>query len=293
MNPRNTADTVRHYPPLALPHHWQADTFTAPDGTRIQYTRTGGDKPPLVLLHGIQCNGLTWYRVAQAFEANYDVLMPDLREHGQSRSPDGAFSLEAATADMHQWLEALHIARPVLMGHSLGADIAARLATRLDTRALILEDPPMRPFYLPMPEGGPLPPWIQALLDSIQAVQRQPHPERLVTALNLVPPSAVHWEPVDYVAYVEAVVQFNADIYRRVNALPYDAVNLMRYIHCPVLLITGDGGQGSIATPDGILAIHRQSSGGHHAVIEGAGHFIHADQCDAFCQAVRAFLASR
>ena len=42
-------------------NEWQDDYVTA-NGIRLHYWRTGGDKPPLVLSHGITDSGLCWNR---------------------------------------------------------------------------------------------------------------------------------------------------------------------------------------------------------------------------------------
>ena len=80
------AATVQRFRPLAelVPAHWRTGFVEAADGTRIHYTRTGSDKPAVVLLHGFQVNGLNWLRTAQALESTYDVVMPDFRGHGKS-----------------------------------------------------------------------------------------------------------------------------------------------------------------------------------------------------------------
>ena len=52
---------------------WQSGDVTA-NGIKVHYTRTGGDKPPLVLNHGATDNGLCWTPVATALEAEYDVV---------------------------------------------------------------------------------------------------------------------------------------------------------------------------------------------------------------------------
>jgi pimeloyl-ACP methyl ester carboxylesterase len=55
------------------------------NGIHIHYLRTGGCKPPLVLLHGLTGSGACWIPLARALEGEYDVLMPDARGHGNSR----------------------------------------------------------------------------------------------------------------------------------------------------------------------------------------------------------------
>ena len=65
---------------------WQSGEVTA-NGLRLHFTRTGGDKPPLVLAHGFSDDGLCWTPVARALEAEYDVIMVDARGHGGSEAP--------------------------------------------------------------------------------------------------------------------------------------------------------------------------------------------------------------
>jgi pimeloyl-ACP methyl ester carboxylesterase len=39
----------------------------------INYLRTGGDKPPVVLLHGLMLNAACWTPLARALEGDYEV----------------------------------------------------------------------------------------------------------------------------------------------------------------------------------------------------------------------------
>ena len=58
--------------------NWQSG-FVETNGIRMHYTRTGGDRPPVVLAHGFSDDGLCWTPVARAREADYDVIMRDAR----------------------------------------------------------------------------------------------------------------------------------------------------------------------------------------------------------------------
>ena len=53
---------------------------------------TNRSKPPLVFCHGFSDNGLCFRRVAEVLAPNYDVILVDTRNHGQSSSGE-------ATAD--------------------------------------------------------------------------------------------------------------------------------------------------------------------------------------------------
>ena len=47
------------------------------NGIHIHYLRTGGDKSPLVLLHGLMTNGACWTPLARELEKDDDVIMLD------------------------------------------------------------------------------------------------------------------------------------------------------------------------------------------------------------------------
>ena len=124
---------------------WQDDSVTA-NGIRLHYWRTGGDKPPLVLSHGITDNGLCWVKTAKALESDYDLIMADARGHGLSDRPDRGYMPSDHAADLAALIEALALDHPWLMGHSMGAMTTALMAyERPDlVSRVVLEDPPFR-----------------------------------------------------------------------------------------------------------------------------------------------------
>jgi N-formylmaleamate deformylase len=66
------------------PPHWTEGDIDV-DDDRPHFHRTGRDHaPPLVLLHGLSDNGLCWTRAAQILESDFDVVMLDARNHGDS-----------------------------------------------------------------------------------------------------------------------------------------------------------------------------------------------------------------
>jgi pimeloyl-ACP methyl ester carboxylesterase len=65
----------------------------------------------------------------------------------------------------------------------------------------------------------------------------------------------------------------------------------MRQIACPILLITGDVGAGSLVTPEEAQESANLWREGRVVRISGAGHVIHNDRYDQYIAAVRAFLA--
>lgn len=70
------------------------------NGVRLHYHRTGGDKPALVIVHGITDMGTTWSRVARALEGDYDVIMYDRRGHGLSEKPETGYTWQVDADDL-------------------------------------------------------------------------------------------------------------------------------------------------------------------------------------------------
>jgi len=113
------------------------------NGINIHYTRTGGGKPTLVLLHGLTANGACWTGVAHILEKEYDIIMPDARGHGKSSVPDYGYRYEDHANDVIGLINSLKLPPPVLLGHSMGGMTAAIVASRSPKllRGLILADP--------------------------------------------------------------------------------------------------------------------------------------------------------
>ncbi len=72
----------------------------ATNGIQMHYTRTGGDKPPIVLAHGFSDDGLCWTPVAERLQADYDVIMIDARGHGRSDAPEAGYGPVEMAADL-------------------------------------------------------------------------------------------------------------------------------------------------------------------------------------------------
>jgi N-formylmaleamate deformylase len=142
--PAEQREVVARYRPIEeiIPGRW-AQGMVEANGIRHHYYRTGGEKPALVLLHGLQESGLTWLRVARALERDYDVVMPDARGHGRSDRAGEQFSEEVLRDDAAGLIRALGLERPALLGHSMGASTAALVGAAYPelVRAVLLEDP--------------------------------------------------------------------------------------------------------------------------------------------------------
>lgn len=101
----------------------------------------GGDGPPMVLLHGPGHSSLWWMRVVPKLVATHRVIVPDLPGHGASDVADGSLDAGRMLAWMEQLVDRTCDGSPVLVGHALGAAIAARFTVQHGGRVahLVLE----------------------------------------------------------------------------------------------------------------------------------------------------------
>jgi haloacetate dehalogenase len=101
------------------------------DAGRI-FARSGGEGPPLLLLHGFPQTHVMWARLAPALARRFHVVAMDLRGYGWSSAPrsDGGalYSKRAMAADAVRVMESLGHVRFRLVGHDRGARVGYRLA---------------------------------------------------------------------------------------------------------------------------------------------------------------------
>ncbi len=290
-------EKVQQFRPLddLVPAHWQSGFVTADDGASLHYTRTGGDKPALLLLHGVQVDGLMWLRAAKALEAAFDVIMPDFRGHGQSDGLDKGVSAERMVNDTIAVIRALGLEELFVVGHSMGADVAGRLATAHPLRAVVLVDPALQNFMPPM-SGDTLPPYMQPIVDAMQAIRTQPHAERMVTGLTLLPPGTPLWDEADYVSFVEGQGRFDPSFFRHLAALGnplFESPDVIARIACPMLLLTARSMMPGANTASGLAAYTNHWRDGQHIHFDDSGHFIPFDQFERFIGVVTGFLRAQ
>ncbi len=113
------------------------------DGLRWE-ARTRGAGDPLLLLHGFTGRGTSWGAHATAFARWFRVIVVDLPGHGRSGTAEPArLSIERMADDLASLLRRLDAVPAHVLGYSMGARLALRLAVAASgvVRRLILESP--------------------------------------------------------------------------------------------------------------------------------------------------------
>jgi pimeloyl-ACP methyl ester carboxylesterase len=276
---------------------WQSDVI-AINGLRLHYTRTGGDKPPLVLAHGFSEDGLVWTALAEVLEDAYDVIMPDARGHGQSDAAETGLGTAELASDLHGIISALGLSKPAVLGHSMGGMTTFALAGLYPDipGAILVEDGmpfEMRPTRA---ENGGASDGLRAYFNMIKGKNH----EELMAWRRIQSPN---WPETDVRTFADAKIRLNPQTLApfvnsdaaapsvRTTAFPVDWPALLRQIRCPALLITGDPELGAMVTASQAAALQEQVPTLRVAHIANATHDVRRDQSGDFLAVISPFLA--
>jgi haloacetate dehalogenase len=160
-----------------------AQAIDTPQG-RI-FTRTGGNGPPLLLLHGYPQTHVMWHRVAARLAERFTIVAADLPGYGASDIPatdaeHTPFTKRAMAQAMVEVMQRLGHERFALAGHDRGARVAYRLALdRPDrlSRLAVLDILPTYDYWNRMDREFALRIYHWAFL-----AQPHPLPEKLIAA---------------------------------------------------------------------------------------------------------------
>lgn len=250
------------------------------NGINIHYIRTGGDKPPLVLLHGLMLNGACWSALAQELEENYDVIMPDARGHGGSSAPNQGYCYDNLAADVVGLIDKLRLTTPVLLGHSMGGMTAAVLASRYpkQLRGVILVDPT---FLTPQRQREVLE---SNLANQHRQILNRPREDYLAE----IRVRHTHRPREVIELFAEARFQTSIHAFEILSPPNPDYVQLIHSLDVPSLLVIGE--IGSVVSIEVAEELTRLNKHLKTIQIEEAGHAVPYDQPERFSEVVKTFL---
>lgn len=96
---------------------------------------------PVLLVHGFGCSAYVFRRNMPALaDAGFRVIAIDLKGHGLSDKPlaPEEYTIDSLVEHLRDVLDALHLDRPALVGHSLGGSLIYHFASRYPERARCL-----------------------------------------------------------------------------------------------------------------------------------------------------------
>jgi pimeloyl-ACP methyl ester carboxylesterase len=273
-------------------------TYLELHGDRIAY-RDVGQGAALLLIHGMAGSSATWQGIIPQLSKKYRVVAPDLLGHGKSAKPRGDYSLGAFAVWLRDLLDELGVHRATVIGQSLGGGIAMQFAYQhrdycerlvligsgglgpdLSSLLRVLSAPGTEfvlPVVAPQPVlnlGNKLGSWLTSA--GIQA----PRAGQMWQAYcSLSDPAARQ----AFLRTLRSVVDHRGQAVSALNKLHLTA-------DLPTLLIWGD--RDRIIPVSHAYAAHDALMGSRLEVLDGVGHFPHAEAPTAVADILEDFIAS-
>lgn len=108
------------------------------------YSRVLGTGKPLLILHGLFGSGDNWLTLAKLYALEYEVHLIDARNHGQSpHDPHHTYGLMAA--DIVHYIQSHRLAQAHVVGHSMGGKTLMeilRVNPQLVDKAIVVDIAP-------------------------------------------------------------------------------------------------------------------------------------------------------
>lgn len=267
---------------------WQTGYIQSED-VKIHYYRQGRGVP-LIMAHGFSDNGACWQAFAQHFVDAYDVILIDARAHGHSDASHVSNGNPAQARDVANLIAALDLDRPIIMGHSMGANTALQVAVDLGNqiRAAILEDPPFM-MHEPEQSAARVEEIRQGMMRWLGEMQGMPLEQLVMRCIKENPT----WRAEELVAWAESKQQFATKAHnfgpRHFN--PWQ--DLLTALSVPTLLIVSNPARGGLVTAEAAALARSISSHVEVGLIRDAGHCIRRESPVAYMKMVQSFLRER
>lgn len=247
-----------------------------------------GEGPVLVLLHGLFGSSRNWVSIQKQLAQQFHVVSVDLRNHGDSAWHD-TMNYDAMAQDIYSLIEARGWAPVNLLGHSMGGKVAMTLALRhgeVLERLIVADIAPI--IYKPHHRE-----FIDVMLAlDLPSVSRRSDADKMLAARIA--------EPGVRAFLLQNLVQKGSEWSWRFNlqALSdslvalgeFPATDALEKWTGPVCVIRG--GNSDYITPEGVTAFDHHFESVEHHELPGAGHWLHAEQPDAFIAIMQRFLES-
>ncbi|MDH5018906.1 alpha/beta fold hydrolase [Halobacterium rubrum] len=263
------------------------------------YYERHGDGHPLVFIHGSGWDHRQWRPQVETLTDDFEAITYDVRGHGKTGGSDQTdISYATYTADLEALLDALDVARPVLVGLSMGGRIAHRYAAAHPETltAVVSYEAPVRlePLSLSLP---------LRVLDRIhRGVLRFLGPYRAYKLFSWfqkrrldiedsdTEPTHIRGLGMTKEEYVrDAVRQVDRSEKLKLRKSFADTIDTPGEVSVPTLVLTGDGPDSF--NHDSAATLVEEIPDARRETIPGAGHAGNIDNPEAFDEALREFLA--
>ncbi len=250
--------------------------------------RKYGEGQPLLILHGLFGQSDNWNTLAKRFGENgFEVYTIDQRNHGLSPHSD-IWNYEAMADDIKEFINEHNLENPILLGHSMGGKTAMFFALKYDGALdkLIVADMSPRAY--------------------------EPHHDIVLDALNAVDFSNMNTRKEADTVLSTYITDFGTKQFLLKNIYWEDTTGSKMNWRFNLPIITKNSNETLVAVPErtsnvntlflrgeksnyvneaiDIVEIEERFPNYKLQTIANAGHWLHAEQPEAFYQAVISFI---
>ena len=251
-------------------------------GVTLRYVEQGRqDGPVVVFLHGYTDSHHTWDLDLPRFPRDFHLYALDQRGHGDSSRPACCYTQQAFAQDVVAFLNAMHVSKAVIVGHSMGSFIAQQVALDAPSRVrgLVLVG------SAPTVAGNEVALGLQEIVDTLT----DPVDPEFIYAFQ----SSTFYAPVP-ASYLNTLVAESSKLPARVwqdalaGLIAEDHSARLGQIRVPTLIIGGDNdGFFSVAEQ---RALARAIPNSTYLLYPDTGHAPHAERPQRFVKDVHHFL---
>ncbi|MFT5809480.1 MAG: esterase [Rubritalea sp.] len=263
----------------------------------LNYVRVG-EGEPLVILHGLFGSSKNWQSLSKVFSKHFDVLTLDLRNHGQSFHSD-VMDYPVMVDDVHQLLNHLGIKSCRLIGHSMGGKVAMLLASKYPQIVSQLVVADIAPIAYEHNYDHLIDP-VMALkldeMDSRAAIDKALQPDIadaqlrqfLLQSLIREPGEPDRWRwKSNWSAIKQHIDKIKGFPSSEGDSALHGATIKSWKVNMPALFISGE--LSDYVHEKGKVAINQHFEKPQFKVLNGANHWLHAEQPKQFAEVVLKF----
>ncbi len=246
-----------------------------------------GEGAPLLIMHGVFGMGDNWKTLARRWSEHYQVHVLDMRNHGRSPHSE-AFSYEVMSDDVREYLEDHGLSSAHLLGHSMGGKVGMLFACLYPehTRSLTVADIGPQ-SYRPHHEQ------VVAALEGLDLSQISSRREAQEQFGPDLPPGVrqfllknLYWESKESLGW-----RFNLPVLARSVRGETAGLPPQAQYDGPVLFVRG--GRSAYLPDEALPQLHEHFPQAQLKTLPEAGHWLHAEQPQAFYELIQAFLSGQ
>jgi pimeloyl-ACP methyl ester carboxylesterase len=268
--------------------------------TELVSLRYEGEGPPLVFLHATGFMPWLWHPIARELAGDYRIFAPYFCAHRNADPENGGVDWRTLAEDLAIFCERLHLEKPFLVGHSMGATVAviANALYGIPAAGMVL----IEPIFIP-PELYRIRISVEQHPLASKAIQRTNFWRNRDEAMTYLRsrPLFQSWDEEILELYLlhgisggEEGLRLTCSPRREaalyLGGMQYDPWPLLSRVSSPALILEGEKSENrSFIDLDRVRSL---IPGGAHHLVGGAGHLIPMEQPAEVSRLIRAFFGS-